>query len=44
MNRGQIKLTRKGISCRDVLFRKIIWEYICWVLAGKPDDHSVDTK
>ena len=44
MKQGQIKFTRNGISCKDVLFRKVIWEYICWFLAGKPNNHKIDTK
>ena len=41
--KGQIILTKDGISCKDVKFKTIIWEYICWTLAGKPSNHSVDT-
>ena len=37
---GQIKFKDNNVSCRNVPFRKIIWEYICWILAGKPDGHS----
>ena len=40
---GQIKFKDNTISCRNVSFAKIMWEYICWTLAGKPDNHSVDT-
>ena len=41
----EIKFTRKNlISCINVPIQKVIWEYICWVLAGKPDGHAVNTK
>jgi len=37
-----IKFKRKNlISSKDVSFWKIIWNYICWVLAGKPDGWEV---
>ena len=40
---GQIKFKGNNVSCRNVPFRKIIWEYICWTLAGRPDGHSTKT-
>ena len=24
------------ISCVNVSFKKVVWNYICWFLAGKP--------
>ena len=39
-----IKFKRKNlISSEDVSFWSIIWNYICWVLAGKPDGWVVKT-
>ena len=33
-----IEFKRKNlISSKDVSFWSIIWNYICWVLAGKPE-------
>ncbi len=37
MRKGQIKFKDNVISCREVPFRTLLWEYICWVLAGKVD-------
>ena len=40
----KIKFNKKGsrISCHDVSMSKILLEYICWVLAGKPDGHVIE--
>lgn len=32
------------ISCTDVSFYRIIFEYMCWVLGGKPDNHNYEEK
>ena len=33
-----LSFKRKNIvSCKEIPFRTLIWNYICWVLAGKPD-------
>jgi hypothetical protein len=33
-----INFRRKNrISCINVPMRTLMWEYICWVLAGKPE-------
>ena len=38
MKHGEMKFKRKNnISCIGVPFRILIWNYICWVLGGKPD-------
>ena len=38
-----IKFKRKNlISATDVPFWKIVWNYICWVLAGKPDGWKIN--
>ena len=40
-----IQFKRKDIiTATDVSFRKIAWEYICWILAGKPDNYIIDKK
>tara|TARA_B100000287_G_scaffold399441_1_gene417719 strand:- start:87 stop:227 length:141 start_codon:yes stop_codon:yes gene_type:complete len=37
-----IRFKRKDkISCENIRFKTILWEYICWKLAGKPDGHYV---
>tara|TARA_Y100001963_G_scaffold102627_1_gene141255 strand:+ start:1055 stop:1180 length:126 start_codon:yes stop_codon:yes gene_type:complete len=37
-----IKFKRKSrVTATDVPFWKIVWNYICWVLAGKPDNWEV---
>jgi len=37
----KIKFNKKNIiSCQNVSIRRIVWEYICWTLAGKPDGHK----
>ena len=28
------------ITCINVSFYRLIYEYICWILSGKPDGHS----
>ena len=28
------------ISCRNISLKKIVWEYLLWILAGKPDNHK----
>jgi len=41
MKKKTIIFNKKNIiSCKEVPFYKIILEYVCWVLAGKPDGHS----
>ena len=40
---GSIKFKRKNkISCNGVTFQSVVWNYICWILAGKPDDWRID--
>ena len=42
---GSIEFKRKNIiSSNAVSFRTIIWNYICWVLAGKPEKWRVNGK
>ena len=42
MRDGEIKFKRKNIiSCNGVPMRSIIWNYICWVLAGRPNETKV---
>ena len=37
LTKPYIKLHSKNlVDCRNVSMWKVIWEYICWVLAGKP--------
>ena len=42
---GSMKF-RKGslISANGVTFGRIIWNYFCWVLAGKPNNWRVHGK
>lgn len=38
-----IQFKRKNkITAVDVSIWKVLWNYICWVLAGKPDNWTVD--
>ena len=38
---GDIKFNNKSlVSCRGVSIGKVIWEYICWVLAGRPKENG----
>ena len=39
--KAYLKFKNNRISCVDVKFKTIIWEYICWVLGGRPDDHYI---
>ena len=40
-----IKFKRKNIiTAIDVSIWKILFEYICWVLAGKPDGYGYERK
>jgi len=37
---SKINFKRKNlISCTNLPFKTLMWEYICWVLAGKPDNY-----
>ena len=38
---GQIIFNKNGITSRHCSIWKILWEYICWVLAGKPENHTI---
>ena len=38
MKKGELIFERKSnISCKGVPFKTIIWNYLCWVLGGKPN-------
>ena len=32
------------VSCSNVSIRKILWEYICWTLAGKPKGYKIEVQ
>ena len=32
------------ITCVGVPFRKLVWNYICWLLAGKPEMNKQEIK
>ncbi len=41
----KLKLNRKNlVSCQDVSIYRVLWEYICWLLAGKPDGYEYKHK
>ena len=43
-NKSYIKFGDNNlISCFNIPFWSVIWNYICWVLAGKPKGHKVET-
>ena len=38
-----LKLHNKNlVDCRNVSIWKVIWEYICWILAGRPKGHKIE--
>jgi len=40
-----IKFNRKNIiSCTNIPMTAIMWNYICWILAGKPDGYKYEWK
>ena len=40
---GSMKFKKKNlISSNGVQFKTLMWNYICWVLAGKPDNWRID--
>jgi hypothetical protein len=42
---NMIKFNNKNlVSCTNESIYKVLWEYICWILAGKPNNHSVKGK
>ena len=42
-NTNMIQFKRKNrVTAVDVSIRSILWNYICWVLAGKPDNHTFE--
>jgi hypothetical protein len=32
------------VSCDNTPIGKILFEYICWVLSGKPQNHKINQK
>ena len=38
---GQVIFNKNGITCRHCSMGRIIWEYACWVLSGKPENRIV---
>ena len=45
MKKGEMRFKRKNnISCVGVPFRTVVWNYICWVLAGKEDGWKIQFK
>ncbi len=42
MKKGRILFKRKNVvSAVDVSIWQVIWNYICWILAGKPERWEV---
>ena len=42
---GSMMFDRKNrVSSNGVTFKKIVWNYICWVLAGKPNNWRINGK
>ena len=38
INKSYFLFERKNIvSCKEIPFKTLIWNYICWILAGKPN-------
>ena len=41
--KGSMTFKRKNlISSNGVSFRTLVWNYFCWILAGKPDNRRID--
>ena len=38
---GQVIFNKNGITARKCTIWKILREYICWTLGGKPENHIV---
>jgi len=41
---GQIKIHKNLISVKELSMGTIIFEYVCWVLSGKPDHYVREIK
>jgi hypothetical protein len=39
-----LKFKNNKITCRNLPFIRIVWEYILWTLGGKPRDYKYYTK
>ncbi len=38
---GQVKFHKNLVSVKGLRMRTIIFEYVCWVLSGKPENYIV---
>ena len=37
----KLKFRKKNlVSCANISMWKVLWEYFCWVLAGKPEENK----
>jgi hypothetical protein len=42
MKKGEIIFNNKNnISCTNVPFKTVMWNYLCWVLGGRPNNWRV---
>ena len=41
-NKPYIKFDNNLVSCINVSIWKVMWEYICWVLGGKPEGYKIE--
>ena len=39
-----LKFKNNRISCEEIKFKTIMWEYFCWVLGGKPDGYEIEVQ
>ena len=41
INKPYLKLCRKNlITSKNLPLKSLLWEYILWILGGKPDNHK----
>jgi hypothetical protein len=43
-NKPYLLFEKNSVTCVGVPFRKLVWNYICWLLAGKPEMNKQEIK
>ena len=43
-NKPYLLFEKNSVTCVGVPFRKLVWNYICWFLAGKPKMNKQEIK
>ena len=45
MKKSMLKFSKNNlISCENVPFGKVMFEYLCWKLGGKPDNYKCNLR